>query len=1202
MGLALGGGFWDDEDVGPNPRLTRLTALTQDVFGKTNEEVAAQPETSGGKKALAAIRSKMKTLSRAGEQQKARQEVHLKLLALAEGGAIDLEELAKALKTMARTTTFRQFIEFLGTLTISDRQEIHRALASRRQREPGCENIIQGIHYAVEQSLAEVNPALLPSLQATLADAIRNASCDKYMEAIGQASEVFPNRLGHSECHLIAMDAIAYLLQTKTVGLDEVEAFFANVVPGPELAAIISDAAPYARGMSEHVQAMTKAQACLDSRRTDANQKYTAAMNDLKQTPFVDEGEAAHRVRDPEDYANSVIAAAKLFEEFQTYAGAAQDIQESRVSASSQQLKEHRAALVFLNFPVNLVGLDELVLKDLEVAVRALGVPEFGHAIDSARTSKAKKREDAHLAISARAIRVLRGIGTPGGPTLADALRTIRDAKAEHARSSFARKRPFEAELKEQIGHMPAASRRALGQALRTREMRELSAALREVGRTAVIKEYDPLPHQLYELESVLAAARAAVDPAGAAAGDEAVRIPQLGALSEEVRNAMRVCGSIEIGTNGAVYVTSGLAPKYMQAAVQAHLVNTTAPGGDETVGQDLGMLTSYAIDGKPIVNKAKYEGRSEQGREQLLFDALEHLQIWCGKNPKMFGTLRTVASMDAMAVLTKALASVDSPIRMPDGTPLQLLSEIKPSFNIRPDGRGGLIVSCRLRLPKTERGMVTDATGRVRPIEMEQPLRAEVNYDVAISPEGRATMAGPVEFFWGPLAPDVTELTHANANRYLVNELLEYLHGEFSAENLLFILDLNEFDKLERIADALPKARAIVAQFVSQSSATQVNLPNDIRQRLEQAVVEASNEVDEAKARGTLTRAFDEGRHAINQLLKRDTYPRFLKLESSEAPAPAKAAPPVVEEAPAPDSPREASPERDARWQSIRTDLVFLAAVLPSDRLARTYVSSLRDHDGHLGNDKDSADVRRRFRQQVAACLDAFPPRSAASLIYNIDNLLPLDLQGAWDVVLVREAAIQALKGKREGRMTPEGVLLEASPESVNMSLLSTWFAARRINEEEVASHFQKLQAARLFNLTSSVDLDADLLRIAQAVLQARREQVEALGGQLLDESTDLIAALRIQDRRLQPDEAAHANSLAERLQRYEELSEALRMRSSPVRQTLRASAAQLATLLTELGRTPGPGLPARSEPEAPLPPPPDDEPPPPPPDDPAA
>jgi hypothetical protein len=126
--------------------------------------------------------------------------------------------------------------------------------------------------------------------------------------------------------------------------------------------------------------------------------------------------------------------------------------------------------------------------------------------------------------------------------------------------------------------------------------------------------------------------------------------------------------------------------------------------------------------------------------------------------------------------------------------------------------------------------------------------------------------------------------------------------------------------------------------------------------------------------------------------------------------------------------------------------------------------------------------------------------------------------------------------------------------------------------------------------------------LRIAQAVLQARREQVEALGGQLLDESTDLIAALRIQDRRLQPDEAAHANSLAERLQRYEELSEALRMRSSPVRQTLRASAAQLATLLTELGRTPGPGLPARSEPEAPLPPPPDDEPPPPPPDDPAA
>nr|WP_255429251.1 regulator of G-protein signaling domain-containing protein [Ramlibacter albus] len=95
------------------------------------------------------------------------------------------------------------------------------------------------------------------------------------------------------------------------------------------------------------------------------------------------------------------------------------------------------------------------------------------------------------------------------------------------------------------------------------------------------------------------------------------------------------------------------------------------------------------------------------------------------------------------------------------------------------------------------------------------------------------------------------------------------YLKKEFSSENLEFQKDCAGLAALPR-AERAERARELVEKYIVQGAADQINIPAGTREKIESAV-KAKNDI-------ALLKALGQAQVDINTLVRRDSYPRFLK------------------------------------------------------------------------------------------------------------------------------------------------------------------------------------------------------------------------------------------------------------------------------------------------------------------------------------
>ncbi|HVZ44693.1 MAG TPA: hypothetical protein VHA82_12860 [Ramlibacter sp.] len=796
----------------------------------------------------------------------------------------------------------------------------------------------------------------------------------------------------------------------------------------------------------------------------------------------------------------------------------------------------------------------------------AAGDPHASGMHSRANAAREPRTREGHANFLSLFLPVIEAVqNASDGRSLTEVLRRIKDARAMHARSSYPYKGSFVDDLKELIAeNLSGEERDALARALRRVKMRELRAVLREVGRTAAVKMFDALPDELRRLESALCAMRTAADPAGE---DESPCIPQLAMVSPAVRETLRAACAIEIETNESVSVVSGAASRNVRTLLGKELRSIVeAP----QTAADPEELADYVLDGAPLVDKEELT-RPGTDRQQVLLAADRKLMQWTSDAPAMLRTLRRVASGGATGALTGAIVhSPDNPFRLADGTPFIPSSAGRVAFSIRRNGRNGLVVTCRWRFPKTTRARVIDPMGRERVVALDEPVRTGLSWDIKISPDGAAALVpASVDFWRGSDVPDeVSELTRADANPYLVDELIDFLEREHSMENISFIRALNEFDKIGSLEEAISRAEGIRGEYVAQGAPQQVNLPAQTRQAIKDAIERASSpDLPDAERHRLLTDAFAAAREAIAELMRRDTYRRFLSQARSNLPAQAL----PNEPPPPPEAHRRSLAEIDGDWLSMSNTVAgklnVLATPLPSASLVQTWVREIENLDLAPG----------AFAQHVSGCLNAMPLEAVASLVYNLDGFTPPGQDTLPRVGAVLAAARARLRGTREGRMTPEGVLLETVvPARIDMRTLSAWLAGHRVNEEEVATFFQKLGGVALHRIHTSSDLDEDMVRIVGNVLRARREQIEFQGTQLAGRIRDSVPGLV---RQVTSPGAALllsvwqiAASLASSVQRFQETCQDNRVRglSTSFGPLTRPLAAALIAQLREFGVRP--------------------------------
>lgn len=106
---------------------------------------------------------------------------------------------------------------------------------------------------------------------------------------------------------------------------------------------------------------------------------------------------------------------------------------------------------------------------------------------------------------------------------------------------------------------------------------------------------------------------------------------------------------------------------------------------------------------------------------------------------------------------------------------------------------------------------------------------------------------------------------------------LYQFAGGEFSTENLDFLIAVNELNRPNiAIEEKRKKMQDIYKIFIQADAEQQVNLPDDIREKIRNVLEEYERDPDSSAARQKLNFALQEAVKEIQSLVKRDTFKRF--------------------------------------------------------------------------------------------------------------------------------------------------------------------------------------------------------------------------------------------------------------------------------------------------------------------------------------
>ena len=98
----------------------------------------------------------------------------------------------------------------------------------------------------------------------------------------------------------------------------------------------------------------------------------------------------------------------------------------------------------------------------------------------------------------------------------------------------------------------------------------------------------------------------------------------------------------------------------------------------------------------------------------------------------------------------------------------------------------------------------------------------------------------------------------------------------------------------------------------------------------------------------------------------------------------------------------------------------------------------------------------------------------------------------------MIRSAVVAKLRGTYEGRLTPEGVLLEAAPNEIPVSVVSDWLQRGKVTSEEVVSFLERMPGKRLPNLVLDDTLNPGLAVNATQALNNRERRIEHRAAEL--------------------------------------------------------------------------------------------------------
>ncbi len=701
-----------------------------------------------------------------------------------------------------------------------------------------------------------------------------------------------------------------------------------------------------------------------------------------------------------------------------------------------------RAMLDLLPQAGNLDALDDPQLEKLAQVVRRLGFEgPFGI-------------EDARKQLMAR--NVISALGDVSGDRpLAKAVKNIRTALAQ------GRGVDFEAQLRQMLNTATPAARDRLTALVGSKDMREFSALVRAASRSELVKAQEELSVELRELEFVLAILRTELSPA-----THKRTSVKSGEAALQAHDALKAYG-IGIDDKERVRVSSGDAPRTYQLAVN----------------RDLAQLMETAGPRSPLT----------EAERQL-----------CAGNEHLARALSRLKNPQAMSGVEALLKSTDTLVRLPDGSPVELLGERALTFGARSDGQGGLLVAVKLAGNAKQAVLVHSAAGEMVAVDCLEP--AVFTYTVAISPEGSARTAEPLTYkydleLWLEtrfLKPGgVEDAVAIDADPRLVAGFLAFLKKERSEENFEFIVELNTFEA----HPTAQGARALVEKFISQEALKQVNVSAIQRKAIEDAVA-ADGFADASPEE--LIGLFQPTRAEVIKLVSSDTFRRFTSSVKKEADDLAKFMSAEADAAAAQAERTAPALTRDqARVQSaIHMVMTALAIPLISDNDLARQSEWLIKAVPQAGSDSQywvdfESHVRREFKRME--------PADRASLLYNLaqPSRRPSNEQRHLDIV--RSLALESLRGTREGRMTPEGVLVESPNAPLTVGMLADWFKQRRINEFELALGMARLSDHALRGLVEQHQVGPRIAVIAQSEIDARAE-----ADQFMSAAREFMGAVR--------------------------------------------------------------------------------------------
>ena len=310
--------------------------------------------------------------------------------------------------------------------------------------------------------------------------------------------------------------------------------------------------------------------------------------------------------------------------------------------------------------------------------------------------------------------------------------------------------------------------------------------------------------------------------------------------------------------------------------------------------------------------------------------------------------------------------------------------------------------------------GHIVDAAGKKKLVRLTTPMRASLEYEVAISADGAITMGKPVEFWWtGESLPDTAQELFAQANSVLVREFFDYVMDEHSEENIELLSALDRFAEIKDFAQAKQNAASILRTFITQDAPRQVNLPAAVRVNIESALRTATTAKEFAAP-------FAQARDELEVLLNRDTFARLKsKLGAVRASPPEALAAqdsPAIEQAPV-EAVRSDADESRVISGNVGFHLKNLSTVLREpEKVASTLGTLIKT----LNEKKVSPSELKKLltaRLDMARGELALSRVDLASLLYNLDNSLTPEERSDATVAMIRSAVVAKLRGTYEGR-----------------------------------------------------------------------------------------------------------------------------------------------------------------------------------------